>query len=1015
MTQQRSRRQTCIIIGCAIFGVVATLLPAGDAGARESAQPSVAAQSAYTTATPLCGVVAPRRVMAPAGNADNTKPTPLTPAVGAGDLHVANGLLYVDHGSSIDTYTAGGIKVGSIPISWQRTAHSFAVSPNGEVFVQRYPYDLVKVNVLGQATWSHAQSHQVDGVFGHQLGSTWVVGAVARGHARFYDAAGHLVGQRQLSGSAFTDAPDGGLVTTDGRYVRKYDAQLRPRFRFGGAGQGTKPAAGQWDFYLLGAAAQISGGRYLVADAGRGIELFSPSGILLGTLPDVNVGLLTQASPIQVGSNTAYFNNGGPFTQTQQLVSLPLDSMIRQALQAHAGDPQLGVGAGVRTGTVGAYLPAGSAPHMTAVFDSWWTQLHGLRLRYTIRDRGQVEAGRGGKTRWVNLTSTRIRHGVSLRLTARKPGPYQVDVRLFQGKTNVSGQCLNYAVGAPGNRLDLRTLPGGADAGGVTGPRGAALADIFGTGGHRIALDWRRMLPNGTAGPTDFSSYDNEIAAASKDAADRHVLLSVQVGSGGPERAFVDNGTWGVRVAQLVLHWKSEIHYWEAWNEPNNSYGPAADYVQKVLAPFHAAVKATDSSAKVIGGTVLGMDLGYWNGIIAAGGLQDMDIAAIHPYPGHNRSWEEDGFPAAFHALRDLLAAHGAAAMRIWITELAWWSNGPGNLFGQGDRTARAQLWMHALGIPVWDYFIPQGTWGNDGVTFSLIEGTTLVKPSALAAMTERAQTTGRSFTGWLPTGMPHAYAEQFGARRSDRSQVIALWTDDVALPAKLTVQGATTGTLVDEYGAGHSVSFHRPLSVTLDGSVRYLRVPASAHVRIRPVGAFGSDVALATTGSVASATSSISSNPPVKAIDGDSTTAGIGDLAGSPAWGSAYGDGHPALTVTFAHVRRIDRVLLMTSSVGSVMPGIRSWAVDVRTSSGKWKTVARHSNLFFDRGAVTTFRPIRASAVRIRVLQVNFGGYAGGAQPWFWGKPTSSTASNPNDYTFGPAIIRELEVYSAS
>ena len=63
--------------------------------------------------------------------------------------------------------------------------------------------------------------------------------------------------------------------------------------------------------------------------------------------------------------------------------------------------------------------------------------------------------------------------------------------------------------------------------------------------------------------------------------------------------------------------------------------------------PFYAAVKASDPSAQVLGGTVVGMELSYWQGIAAAGGFRYMDIAAIHPYTGNNRSWEEEEFPAS--------------------------------------------------------------------------------------------------------------------------------------------------------------------------------------------------------------------------------------------------------------------------------------------------------------------------------------------------------------------------------
>ena len=65
--------------------------------------------------------------------------------------------------------------VRTIPISWKVTAGTFAVAPDGSVFMQRYPFDLVEVNALGQVVWSAVQPHQVTGVFGHRLGSTWVV------------------------------------------------------------------------------------------------------------------------------------------------------------------------------------------------------------------------------------------------------------------------------------------------------------------------------------------------------------------------------------------------------------------------------------------------------------------------------------------------------------------------------------------------------------------------------------------------------------------------------------------------------------------------------------------------------------------------------------------------------------------------------------------------------------------------------------------------------------------------
>ena len=64
-----------------------------------------------------------------------------------------------------------------------------------------------------------------------------------------------------------------------------------------------------------------------------------------------------------------------------------------------------------------------------------------------------------------------------------------------------------------------------------------------------------------------------------------------------------------------------------------------------MLQPFYAAVKAIlpGSSSTVIGGASLDVPIGWWQQLIAAGGLNDLDVASIHPYTGNNDSFEEYG------------------------------------------------------------------------------------------------------------------------------------------------------------------------------------------------------------------------------------------------------------------------------------------------------------------------------------------------------------------------------------
>ena len=552
-------------------------------------------------------------------------------------------------------------------------------------------------------------------------------------------------------------------------------------------------------------------------------------------------------------------------------------SWRRRRSSPAAAIPALGIGAGVRLGSEAGYFPAGQAPTATAVFDRWWGQLNGLRLEYTVESRTQATMG-GGDTHSVPLRSATITRGVPLRLPAASPGPYEIDLRLFEGATAVAAQCVDYGVGAPGDQLDLATLPGTSGAGVPSGDRGAALAAVFGMNGVRVSLDWSQLLPHGVSGPTDFSAYDAEIAAASKEAAAMHVQFSVQIGSGGPEKTFVANGTWGTRVEQVVDHWKGEVHYWEAWNEPNATFGPAPSYVHKVLEPFYMAVKAADPTAQVIGGTVVGMDLGYWQAIATAGGFKYMDIAAIHPYPGHNRSWEEQGFPAVLRGTaRSTMSAneHGRDA---GLDHPRWAGGRTGRTTTSTRPTKMPALprgvgRMHALGIDVCEYLMYQGTTG-DGLLFSLIEGDTDVKPSALGAMVETTQTRGRSFAGWLPTAMPMTYAEAFGPRTPGDGTVVALWTDDVALPADVVRLTSSTGRprrWWTEYGATRAdLARRRPTPDARRRRPISWRSSPGDGLAVAPPESYGPDLALAQSGASATASSSTVWNPPAKAIGGD-------------------------------------------------------------------------------------------------------------------------------------------------
>lgn len=159
---------------------------------------------------------------------------------------------------------------------------------------------------------------------------------------------------------------------------------------------------------------------------------------------------------------------------------------------------------------------------------------------------------------------------------------------------------------------------------------------------------------------------------------------------------------------------------------------------------------------------------------MAAGALPLLDVATVHPYTGHNRSWEEQGTVAALSQLKAVIGD-----LPLLDSESAWWSDGPANIFSQADKPSRAQLWMRVLGMGPWSYFLPEGGYGDYGLSYSLIQSDrtpdNYVKPAAAALQVEDTQLRGRSFLGMVDTAIPHAYAAPFGAL--DRVTAAAFWS----------------------------------------------------------------------------------------------------------------------------------------------------------------------------------------------------------------------------------------------
>ncbi|MBW3547434.1 MAG: hypothetical protein KY452_04755 [Actinobacteria bacterium] len=570
-----------------------------------AASASVAMPSAHP-AVPLCGVADMSAITAPeqAPPADAVHVGPGGFAVSY--LTVANGEMYaLDHGAAtVRRFTLDGAPLGSFTAPFQLSARSMAVDSEGNVYLAQLPATLVKFSSGGQILWSRAEvvAQLIDGLFATGTGSSFRVGVVGRGEAgsALFDAAGTAAGRSEITGTSFSAGPDGGVVATDARYVRRYDAtgQLLATFGDPRVGPDSSPTGGPFYFFLQGGAVTLPDGTTYVADATRGIEAASSEGFFRGMVPDEALGFLTERSALAVAGDRLYFAAGGLFHANQHISWISLADLAALVDRPKAPHHVLGYGAGLATNATGNYFAAGRAPTVTASFDPWWVRYApGLRLSYTVRDRAQVLAAVVPAATEVTLPTTASGlAGIPLTLPLARPGYYEIDARLVAADGSVVGAtCVTYTVGAPGHRLDFSTLPPGPDFGGPTPARGVALADVLGTGNFRAPVDWAKLLPD-PAGPMRFEDYDGPFADAAREAAARGVAFHVQVGTGTPlDKALVHNGTWGARVQELVNHFKGTVHAWEAWNEPNITFGTPEAYVDQVLRPFTQAVRAADS------------------------------------------------------------------------------------------------------------------------------------------------------------------------------------------------------------------------------------------------------------------------------------------------------------------------------------------------------------------------------------------------------------------------------------
>jgi hypothetical protein len=1067
--KQRACAAICLALGAATLPLV--LAPRAGAETLSDPIPGSVPGPAAVSATPGCDLAQISSTVGPAGAAAPGIATVVSPPGGAATFAATSSDLYVVNGGAtgLGIYSLSGARITSFPLPASITTNRYngqpvgnngisqpVIDPSGNIFISSYyAGNVVELSPTGSVLWSADPSGGLPtSIFALRSPSgAWELGvsiAEDSTQSSVYTDSGAPAGSVPLweSLAAYTSTESNGdlLVSTGTGYVQTWNPTGTEQLSEWGssdlhaAGQYT---GGPFSFFYPDQAVQGQDGNIWAGAGLANITETRPDGVLVGNVdPGSSLDLNQHAlgwNLADVGGNL-YFLTGQPFNAGSDVVSTISESALEQAIsEPHVPLDTLGWGAGLSSGETGNYFPPGSDVQLQARFDPWWTTAapH-LELSYGIWDASDMIGGTPPAFTTIPLPTTASALG-SIPLTVpsvdQSPGPYQVEANLLDTSSSpptlVASTCMPFSVGAPGDRLDFSSLPPGAGAGGPSDPRGVVLNAQLGLDGLRGSFNLPTFLPScnplspsaSTCGPSALSfanapqSYFQAAALALED----HVRYWVQItggvtgsAEGNLAMALVRGGWWGSDIRAIVNYYDhppascsncAPVTAWEPWNEANNTGWPdAASYVSDVLEPFYSAIKAVDPSETVVGGSTIGVPTGWWDQLVGAGGLSYLDVAAVHPYTGNNDTFEEDGVEHQVTQLESLLDGKP-----VWFTEVGWWGNGDYDMIQQADAVAHAMLWQRVLGIPVWNYFFDEGLWGNDGISFSLVQtssiGDDYVKPAALATMTAANMLADRAVIGQPSLGIPDSYEIDLGPTPGGASDLAAVWTDGLSTAASLTVSDASGATVpvtvTTQFGASSTYQLQPGVAYDLPiaDQVSYLSYPSSDSIAIGATERYGADLALGSAGATATASSSNGNNPPSAALVDPEMATGYGQ-----GWSSADGDASPWLAVQLPSTATINRVIVDTQSLGSTAPGLRDYTVSVETNGGPWTPVGSVVGEFRNHTEQVSFQPVSASAVRIDVAAVDYGGYDGGAIPDFW--PGNADAT---------AFIHAVQVYAGS
>jgi len=195
----------------------------------------------------------------------------------------------------------------------------------------------------------------------------------------------------------------------------------------------------------------------------------------------------------------------------------------------------------------------------------------------------------------------------------------------------------------------------------------------------RIAFGWDAMEPE--RGQYDWSFWDQFVRMATEEFHIRlipYVCYTPRWASTSNEDDFWqhpprDSEDFARFMRALVERYKTRIHSWELWNEPDNPayWAGSVEQFAGLLTAGARAVRQTDPNAKVVFGG-LAWDLNFLESVLTNGeAMEHVDVVNLHNYYETWSSEPLEYLPGYVGRARDILRQHGLD-QPIWMAEVGY-------------------------------------------------------------------------------------------------------------------------------------------------------------------------------------------------------------------------------------------------------------------------------------------------------------------------------------------------------